>query len=553
MTYHGDQVPRWRVLEIHLQSTHRFTNPCHDAQLAATFTAPSGRQISWYGFWDGGEAWRVRFAPDEEGTWRYQLSLQGKQNGEVASTQGSFTCTPSLDETVFDRHGPIRLADNKRNLIHADGTPFFWMADTAWNGPLRSTDDEWQQYLETRVRQRFNAVQWVATHWRAAREGDIEGQPAFIDSGDLGSHRIAINPPFFRRLDRKLESTALAGLLNVPVMLWAVGGGANPEIDPGFGLPEEEAIVLARYMVARWGAYPLVWILAGDGKYFGDFAARWRRIGRAVFNDELDSDAQGGREDAPSMMRPVAMHCGGEQWPADELREEPWLDILGYQSGHGDADTTLQWIVNGPPATQWDKSPRLFQINFEPAYENHAAYHSRQPHSPHSVRMAIYWSLLNAPTAGVSYGGHGVWGWDDGTEAPMDHPRSGIPLPWQQALIMPAAEQIAHLVDFFTSIPWWTLSPSPQLLVDQPGTQDVRRHITVAANPTNDLVVIYTPAGGEIRLDSAQIGEGLAGRWCNPRSGEHQTATPATSETDVTYTTPDDEDWLLILQRPQTG
>jgi hypothetical protein len=324
-------------------------------------------------------------------------------------------------------------------------------------------------------------------------------------------------------------------------MLWAIGAGDNPTIDPGFGLPEEEAILLAKYMVARWGAYPLAWILAGDGKYFGDYAARWRRIGRAVFGDP---------EHAPVAVPPVAIHCGGEQWPADEFRGEPWLDILGYQSGHGDADSTLQWIVSGPPATQWDKSPGLFQLNLEPAYENHIAYQSRRPHSPHSVRMATYWSLLNAPTAGVSYGGHGVWGWDDGTSPPVAHDKSGIPLPWAQAIIMPAAEQIAHLVDFFTSIPWWSLRPAPQLLVEQPGAHNVRRYILAASNPTKDLIVIYTPAGGEIQLDPAQVDRELVGSWCNPRSGERKAATPTNTAGFVRYAMPDDEDWLLILQPP---
>ncbi|MEZ4664190.1 MAG: DUF4038 domain-containing protein [Caldilineaceae bacterium] len=57
----------------------------------------------------------------------------------------------------------------------------------------------------------------------------------------------------------------------------------------------------------------------------------------------------------------------------------------------------------------------------EPPYENHVAYQSGQPHDAHSVRRAMYWSLLNAPTAGVTYGGHGVWGWDDGSTPPVDH------------------------------------------------------------------------------------------------------------------------------------
>ncbi len=465
ITYRDDHVPHGRVLELYLRSPEHFADPLHEATLTATLIAPSGRQTDREGFWDGGENWRARFSPNEEGTWRYQLHLQNHNGPDIASSEGVFTTTPALNETLFDRHGPIQLADDKRNLVHADGTPFFWLGDTAWNGPLRSTDDEWHLYLERRVQQRFSAVQWVATHWRAAPKGDIEGQPAFTDS-DTNAQQIAINPAFFQRLDDKVESITAAGLLNVPVMLWAIGHGANPSIDPGYGLPEVEAILLARYEVARWAAYPIVWILAGDGKYFGDYAARWRRIGRAVFGDTNHA--------------PVAMHCGGEQWPADEFRSEPWIGILGYQSGHGDSDKTLSWIVNGAPATEWNKEPRLFQLNIEPAYENHVAYHSKQPLTPHLVRMAMYWSLLNAPTAGVSYGGHGVWGWDDGTVPSVDHPNSGVPLPWRQALTMPAAEQIAYLADFFTTIEWWTLSPAPQLLVKQPGKQDVHRYILIA-------------------------------------------------------------------------
>lgn len=534
----GTQVPRRRALEFHLTAPIDLASPVHDARLSAIFFAPDGRQILWHGFWDGGYDWRIRYAPDQEGTWHYQFLLQDHRGAQLTTATGSFTCTPALDATPFDRHGPLRVADQQQHLAHADGTPFFWLADTAWNGPLRSTPAEWDHYLATRTRQRFSAVQWVATQWRAAPDGDRDGQLAFT-----GSAQIAINPAFFQRLDRYLEATAAAGLLNVPVLLWAIGAGVNPTIDPGFGLPEDQAILLARYMVARWSAYPVVWILAGDGKYFGDYAARWRRIGRAVFADHSHA--------------PVAMHCGGEQWPADEFRGEFWMNILGYQSGHGDADSTWQWIVTGPPANEWDKTPRLFQLNLEPAYENHIAYHSRQPLSPAAVRRAMYWSLFNAPTAGVSYGGHGVWGWDDGSAPPVDHPRSGIPLPWADALTMPAAEQVAHLAAFLTDLPWWTLRPAQELLMDQPGRHDIHRYIIAAANATGDLAVIYTPGGGEIRLDSSRLALGLQATWCDPRTAgtlwARQAASATTAPGIVSYAAPDDQDWLLVLRSPQPG
>lgn len=527
----GGGIPKWRVGEIELIAPVKFANPFQDARLSAIFFSPSGRQIIRQGFWDGDDSWRVRFAPDEEGPWRCNLKLRYSDGAEIVAEGRSFSCVAPLDETPFDRHGPVRLAEDKRCLIHTDGTPFFYLADTAWNGPLRATPEEWDVYLAERTRQGFSSVQWVATQWRASPNGDIENRTAYE-----GHERITVNPAFFQRLDHYLIATARAGLLNVPVMLWAVGAGANPNIDPGYSLPEDQAVLLARYMVARWGAYPVMWILAGDGKYEGEFAARWRRIGRAVFADHVGA--------------PVAMHCCGQHWPADEFRAELWLSVLGYQSGHGDSDEHWQWLVSGPPANEWDATPRLFQMNLEPAYENHVAYQSGKAHEAPAVRRALYWSLLNAPTAGVTYGGHGVWGWDDGSGPPVDHPRSGTPLPWREALTMPAAEQVKHLGDSFRSVEWWRLEPDLDLLAVQPGAHDIKRYVLASRSKEGDLVVVYTPALEELRLRLGSIQPGYTATWLDPRTGER---TPATAEQagELTgFKPPNREDWLLILQTP---
>ena len=139
--------------------------------------------------------------------------------------------------------------------MHEDQTPFFWLGDTAWNGALLSTPEEWNLYIRERTRQKFTAAQFVATQFRAAPEGDLNHQLAY--TGD--TNRIVINPAFFQRLDEKVLALNKAGLLGVPVMLWAIGGGSNPSVNPGFALPEGQAILLARYMVARWGAYDVAW------------------------------------------------------------------------------------------------------------------------------------------------------------------------------------------------------------------------------------------------------------------------------------------------------
>ena len=523
-------IPRWARVELNLESNTKFANPIQEATLMAAVIPPSKHERAVEGFWDGGNTWKIRFAPDEIGEWQSNLFLV-KRDGEVLQTaSGHFVCGPASGDTPFELHGPIRLAANKRHLEHADGTPFFWLADTAWNGPLRSTEAEWELYLRERQRQKFTAVQWVATQWRAAPDGDQQGQLAFT-----GHEQIAINPAFFQRMDQRIKTTTRAGLLNVPVLLWAIGAGSNPTVDPGFGLPEDQAILLARYMVARWSAYPVVWILAGDGKYQGGYAERWRRIGRALFNDKPHA--------------PVAMHCGGQQWPAEEFRREQWLDILGYQSGHGDGEETWRWLAEGPPARDWSVEPRLFQLNLEPAYENHVAYQSGQPHAPQAVRRAIYWSLLNAPTAGVTYGGHGIWGWDDGSGPPVDHPNSGTPLPWRQALTMPGAEQMAQVATLFSKIEWWRLRPEPLLVVNQPGAEAVTQTIMAAQAEAGDLVVVYLSVGGAVAIRTTRLKPNLQASWFNPRTGERAPIGPVDNTQIAHFQAPDQEDWVLIMSR----
>ena len=216
------------------------------------------------------------------------------------------------------------------------------------------------------------------------------------------------------------------------------------------------------------------------------------------------------------------------QESADEFRAEDWCDIVGYQSGHGDTDEVIEWVVKGPAATDWAKEPRLFQLNMEPAYEGHLSYQSKEPHTPHTMRRAIYPSLLNAPTAGTSYGGNGVWGWDDGTTHPMDHPNAGVPLPWNEAVLMPGAEQMGYLHALFASIEWWRLRPAQKILAVQPGDGNMARYISVACSQECDLAVAYLPFGGELVLkstDEIDFPAGLISRFFDPRTGTWQPGT----------------------------
>jgi len=522
-------VAKWERFEVKLESSANHTNPVQQAALTATFTSPSGKAQRVYGFWDGERTWKVRFAPNETGKWTYKTECSDSANRGLHGQTGEFTCTEAKGDSRFAKHGPIRVAPDGRYLIHDDGTPFFFLADTAWNGALLSTDSDWDLYIKERARQKFSAVQWVTTQWRASPEGDVNKQVAYT-----GSNAIAINPKFFQRLDQRADALSKAGLLNVPVLLWAIAGGSNPRVNPGVSLPDDQAIILARYMVARWQSNPVMWFLGGDGDYRGARAEKWKRIGRAVFDGVSHA--------------PVTMHPGGMQWVWNEFKDEKWYDVVGYQSGHGDDDATSRWMTQGPLTDDWTKMPHKPFINLEPPYENHIAYQSKKPISPEIVRRAMYWTLLNNPPAGITYGGHGVWGWDDGTKAPTDHPGTGTPMPWQKALTMPAGEQMKHIYGFFSTNDFWRLRPTPVFVVNNPGNNAAAKYVSAARTDKKDLMVVYVPEDRtiEIKLNSLPPSPNIS--WFNPRNGETSPAVAVVTTDTCQFPTPEEGDWILIIK-----
>src|SRR6516225_2501952 len=56
----------------------------------------------------------------------------------------------------------LKLSENRRYLMTADGKPFFYMGDTAWELFHRLNREDADKYLEKRARQGFTVIQAVA-------------------------------------------------------------------------------------------------------------------------------------------------------------------------------------------------------------------------------------------------------------------------------------------------------------------------------------------------------------------------------------------------------
>jgi hypothetical protein len=191
-------------------------------------------------------------------------------------------------------------------------------------------------------------------------------------------------------------------------------------------------------------------------------------------------------------------------------------------------------------------------------YENGIGPQSKKRFSATDVREAVYWGLLLAPPAGVSYGGAGVVTWE--TDSGKSNENTGDPsaaagnrkskeLPnWQKSLFMSAAKQMSHLADFLSSIDFWRLRPQPQFVATQPGNAAPRRYIAAAGTEARDLVLAYVPEDrtSEILYDALPASPVVT--WLNPRDGQNSPAVAVISGAVCQFPTPDPGDWLLVMK-----
>ncbi|MBK5293105.1 MAG: DUF4038 domain-containing protein [Acidobacteriia bacterium] len=519
----GADVFRHGRFEQSFTSSRNYTDPLA-VQLTVEFKSQSGLEQTVPAFWAGGRTWTVRVSPEQSGRWSYRST---SSDPGMDGKSGDFQVRNYTGSNPLYRRGAPRVIPGNRYFTHADGTPWFWLACTGWNSALRSTDTEWKQYLADRAAKRFTAIQFVIhAPWRAGRE-DENGQVTFTVTDGL-----RINPAFFDRMDRKMDQLNDAGLAGVPVLLWALT--SKDKESPGATLSDVDAARLAGYMVARYSAHHVLWLLAGDGNYAGPNAERWRKIGRAVF-------PQG------QFRRPVSLHPGGRQNPWPDLKDEPWLDFLTFQTGHGSNQEKWKWNATAGTALGYNLLPPRPSIDAEINYEGHLSYHHKTEINADAVRLAAYYSLLNGTPAGLTYGAHGIWWWGRKPEAPLDHANTGIALPWQQYLNYPGAQHMKILRDIFDTFSWWTLQPDRTLLAAEPATPDYVSYPMPAWSPAEKFALLYLHGGAPAVLNLSRFGPNSKASWIDPRTGARSPAQFGSSA-NVEMRTPGQGDWLLFIQ-----
>ncbi len=523
---------RYVPVELTLTSDRTYAHPHQDVQVEAVFEGPRQQEITVAGFWDGGTTYRVRFAPPEEGFWRYRTRASDTQNAGLHGQHGDIEVAFYTGDDPFATRGWLRVSDDRRSLSYGDGTPFFYLGDTAWEITWKSFPDQVEAYLDDRRRKGFNAVQIVVmSHQRLHNDGvrNRAGQPFFLDN-----NFSRLNPRYFDYLDWIVEQANGRGMVAVLVPLWAYMMELYPESGPQRSkLSEAESLLLARYVGARYAGHNVLWIVGGDNQYdTPERQAFW-----TTFAITLD-EASGGRH-------LVTLHPRGFRGSFDYFdNETAWLDFHMYQSSHiAGSDYPQRAAARG-----YKLEPPKPVLNGEAAYED--IYHNLwQPGDPggaesfrirpEHVRQASYMSVLSGALVGMAYGANGVWQWHTESLRGSHFPRVPVEQAWQ----FPGSTHLGILKQLMVRFRWYELVPRPGWIIEK-DTADV---LPLAASEAYALAY-FSEKQNTATIDFSRLGERIAYFWIDP-STSGVTESITTEEQPVTVQKPYGLDWLLVAQR----
>ncbi len=427
----------------------------------------------------------------------------------------------------------LRVSDDGRRIIHADGTPFFWLADTAWELFHRLDRDEADLYLADRARKGFNVIQAVVL---AELDGLHTPNP-YGDTPLIGDDPARPNERYFEHVDYVVQKANDLGMHVGMLPTWGDKFNKRWGIGPEIFTPDN-ARVYGRFLSERYADADVIWILGGD---------------RAPESDAHLAIIQAmamGIEDGPGGSHLTTYHPMGGRRSWEWFHEDTWLDFNMYQSGHGAADNPNHQTT----AEGYALEPVKPVLDGEPRYEDHPINWDAENgwFEAFDVRQALYWSVL-AGAAGNTYGNHNIWQmWQPARDA-----ISSARTPWREALSHPGAAQSGFARNLFLSRPFLDLEPNNRVVVSPQHNGPM--HIQSARDRNGRSVIAYTPYGSPLDIDLSQLaGERLRAWWFDPRTGvATEIGTFARDDTLQRFDPPGAEgrgnDWVLVVDDAAAG
>lgn len=397
--------------------------------------------------------------------------------------------------------GPIEISENSRFLAQSDGSPFFWMADTAWELFHRTDRAEAEYYLDTRASQGFNVVQAVAL----AEIDGLNTPNSYGEKPFLSITPLKMNEKYWEHVDYIIDLAAIKGIHIALLPTWGDklfkdNWGEGPEI---FNV--ENAYTFGKWIGARYADKKnLIWIIGGDRNPRKDS----KDIG--VWNEMAKGIEASAKRDNPILMtfHPQPNLPGGSStW----FHQEDWLDFNMHQTGHCPNQPTYRIISH-----DYSLNPTKPTIDGEPLYEEHPnCFNAKELgySNPDDIRRIMYWNVF-AGGAGQTYGCHAVWQMFTLDRTPINGPLR----PWKVSLDLPMANQVKHLKNLMLSKAYFSRIPDYDLVTSK---QEDDEHFVIGTRDSEGTyAMIYFPTGKSVEVDFSKLkNSAFKANWYDPRTG----------------------------------
>jgi len=527
------KIQQNNVAEFSFVSEAVCGDPFNNVELTVDFCAPDGTVSKVPAFWAGGGIWKARYSSDKTGTHSYTAHSNDKS---LNGASGALEVVPYGGGNPLYSRGSICRQNNNMFLSYRDGTPFFWLADTWWMGltkrlPLPGGFDE---LTADRVEKGFNVVQIVA--------GLYPDMPPFDERGANGSgfpwdpDFKSINPSYFDEADRKIIYLIERGITPCIVGSW------------GFFMSFAGLENLKRhwrYLIARWGAYPVVWCAAGEanmmyytdeGVPYGEFLKQSRALWNEAVKYIHDTDAFG---------RLVTIHP--TQNGHEQIDDESLLGLDMLQTGHSGLLSIAPTLRQVKAAVSRKKLP---VIDGEVCYEGIGSS------SYADVQRYVFWSCMLTGTCGHTYGANGIWqvNADGAPYGASPHGASwGGPV-WRDAMNLPGSAQIGFAKKFLSQFEWWRFEPHPEWIKNSACSYEAADGCFAAGIP-GEARVIFNPwygglFWGDVPIEDIEKDVAYHAYCFNTINGETIDLGPVVPDENGSWRPPRSkifQDWVIAL------
>lgn len=523
------------MVEMSFVSGRQYSDPFNEVTLDLIFTGPGGQLSRVPAFWAGGNTWRARYATPIVGVHHFRSECSEIRDKGLHGITGKIKVQPYIGVNPLYAHGPLRVSANKRYLEHLDQTPYFWLADTWWMGLCHRLHwpDEFKALVADRKQKGFNTVQIVAGLYPDMFPFDPRGANEAGYPWETNYTRI--RPEYFDAADRRLGYLVEQGMTPCIVGGWGY-------FMPWMGVEKMKAHW--RYLIARYGAWPVVWCAAGEANLPWYLAPGFPYDDRKQVHDWTEVMKYLRATDP--FHRPLTVHPTAiKRFTSRHATDDPaLLDFDLLQTSHGQRES-VSLTINAVRES-FAAAPRM------PVIDGEACYEMLGDSLPTEWTRRMFWLCMMNGAAGHTYGANGIWQCNRVGEPHGASPHGGSygTIPWNEAMHLPGSSQLGFAKTFFEQYPWQRFEPHPEWAASEPETDRVKE--PQAAGIPDTVRIIYVPEREIIKVRNLAPRASYAASTFDPVNGEKTSLGTVRADESGQWTCPPplprEQDWVLVLE-----